>query len=62
MEYIRLVGLFNCAIDFLCDTFGEQWLIDWGIENAMTDEEIYNWLIADKEKIAERRRALKKEK
>jgi hypothetical protein len=62
MEHIRLIDLFNSAIDVLCDCFGEQWLIDWGIDNAMTDEEIANWLIDDKEKIAERRQALREEK
>ncbi len=42
-----VLALLNSALDVLCDMFGSEWLIDWGLENDMSDEDILNYLVDD---------------
>jgi hypothetical protein len=42
-----VLALLNSALDVLCDCFGAEWLIDWGIDNDMSDEDILNYLVDD---------------
>jgi hypothetical protein len=42
-----VLALLNSALDVLCDMFGAEWLIDWGLENDMSDEDILNYLVDD---------------
>lgn len=47
MDYDTLAYLFSSAIDTLYAMFGPEWVITWGIDNEMTDEQIVNWLVED---------------
>ena len=52
MEHSTVVNLLNAALDLLFDCCGEEWLINWGIDQGLSDEDIKNWLIDDVELIA----------
>lgn len=56
MDYDTLVYLFHSAIDTLYAMFGAEWVITWGIDNEMTDEQIASWLVEDVELIKEIRK------
>jgi hypothetical protein len=47
MDKETAIGLLNSALDVLCDMFGAEWLIDWGLDNDMSDEDVLNYLIDD---------------
>jgi hypothetical protein len=47
MDKETAIALLNSALDVLCDMFGAEWLIDWGLENDMSDEDILNYLVDD---------------
>lgn len=56
MNYDTLASLFSSAIDILYESFGAEWVITWGIDNGMTDEQIASWLVEDTELIKEIRK------
>lgn len=56
MDYNTLASLFSSAIDTLYAMFGAEWVIAWGIDNEMTDEQIASWLVEDVELIKEIRK------
>lgn len=56
MDYDTLESLFSSAIDVLYESFGAEWVITWGIDNEMTDEQIFNWLVDDIELIEKLRK------
>ncbi len=41
------INLLNSALDTLCDMCGAEWLIDWGLNHNMSDEDILNYLVDD---------------
>lgn len=47
MDKETAISLLNAALDVLCDMFGAEWLIDWGLDNDMSDEDILNYLVDD---------------
>lgn len=47
MDKETAINLLNSALDVLCDCFGAEWLIDWGLENEMSDEDILAYLVDD---------------
>lgn len=52
MDQLTTVNLLNAALDVLYDCFGEEWLVNWGIDQGLSDQEIENWLVDDVELIA----------
>lgn len=56
MDYETLSTLFSSAIDTLYAMFGAEWVIEWGIDNEMTDEQIVNWLVEDVELVGKIRK------
>jgi hypothetical protein len=46
------INLLNSALDVLYDCFGEEWLVNWGIDQGLSDQDIENWLVDDVELIA----------
>ena len=41
------INLLNSALDVLYDCFGAKWLVDWGLENDMSDDDILDYLVDD---------------
>lgn len=56
MDYDTLESLFSSAIDVLYESFGAEWVIEWGIDYGLTDEQIFNWLVDDVELIEKLRK------
>ena len=47
MDKETAISLLNSALDVLCDMFVAEWLIGWGMDNDMSDEDILNYLVDD---------------
>lgn len=56
MDRETAINLLNSALDVLFDCFGAEWLIDWGLENDMSDEDILCYLIDNAEILEEVKR------
>lgn len=39
------INLLNSALDVLYDCFGAEWLVGWGIDNDMSDDDILDYLV-----------------
>ena len=52
MERYELVNMLNAALDVLFECFGAEWLVNWGIDQELTDQQIEAWLVDDPELIA----------
>lgn len=46
----------NGLLDVLFESFGDEWCVAWAIDNGLTDEEILDIIIDDKELIAKVRK------
>ena len=47
MDKEMAINLLNSALDVLYDCFGAEWLIDWGLDNDMSDDDILDYLVDD---------------
>lgn len=46
----------NGLLDVVFESFGAEWCVAWAIDNGLTDEEIFDIIIDDKELIAKVRK------
>lgn len=52
----KIVHLFNSALDMLIECFGKCWVVQWAIDQGLTNEEIEDWVYNDMDLIIECRK------
>ena len=56
-----VIHMLNSALDVLLECFGGEWLIEWAIDQGLTNEEICDWVYDNMEKIVEVRKKVEEE-
>lgn len=56
-----VIHMLNSALDVLLENLGREWLIEWAIDQGLTNEEICDWVYDDMDTIIEVRRKVEKE-
>ena len=51
-----IIHLLNSALDALIKCFGKCWVIQWAIDQGLTNEEIEDWVYNDMDLIIECRK------
>lgn len=52
----KVVHLLNSALDVLIECFGKYWVVQWAIDQGLTNEEIEDWIYDDMDLIIECRK------
>ena len=55
------INMLNSALDVLLEILGREWLIEWAIDQGLTNEEICEWVYGDMETIIEIRKKVEEE-
>ena len=61
MKKEKIVHMLNSALDVLVECFGERWLVQWAIDQGLTNEEIKDWVYDDMDLIIECRKESEEE-
>ena len=61
MKKEKIVHLLNSALDVLIESFGGRWLVQWAIDQGLTNEEIEDWVYDDMDLIIECRKESEEE-
>ena len=56
-----VIHMLNSALDILLENFGREWLIEWAVDQGLTNEEICDWVYDDMEAIVEVRKKVEEE-
>ena len=56
-----VIHMLNSALDVLLDILGKEWLVRWGIDQGLTNEEVCDWVYDDMELIIEIRKEMEEE-
>ena len=56
-----VIHMLNSALDVLLGLLGRGWLIEWAIDQGLTNEEICDWVYDDMETIIEVRKKVEEE-
>ena len=56
-----VIHMLNSALDVLLECFGREWLIEWDIDQGLTNEEICDWVYDDMDTIIEVRKKVEEE-
>ena len=56
-----VIHMLNSVLDVLLENFGREWLIEWAIDQGLTNEEICDWVYDDMETIIEVRKKVEEE-
>lgn len=56
-----VIHMLNSALDVLLEIFGREWLIEWAIDQGLTNEEICDWVYDDMDTIIEVRKKVEEE-
>lgn len=56
-----VLHMLNSALDVLLEVFGRKWLIEWAIDQGLTNEEICDWVYDDMKTIIEVRKKVEEE-
>ena len=56
-----VIHMLNSALDVLLEILGKEWLIEWAIDQGLTNEEICDWVYDDMDTIIEVRKKVEEE-
>ena len=56
-----VIHMLSSAHDVLLEILGREWLIEWAIDQGLTNEEICDWVYDDMETIIEVRKKVEEE-
>ena len=56
-----VIHMLSSALDVLLEILGREWLIEWAIDQGLTNEEICDWVYDDMETIIEVRKKVEEE-
>ena len=56
-----VIHMLNSALDVLLEILGREWLIEWAIDQGLTNEEICDWVYDDMDTIIEIRKKVEEE-
>ena len=56
-----VIHMLNSALDVMLDILGKEWLVRWGIDQGLTNEEVCDWVYDDMELIVEIRKEMEEE-